>query len=88
LAKYRALYRNQGDKDRLEARNSRLQFRRVVELVPTVIIKDLHCVAIYGNDPCAGQFRDCSAEIGVSPGTILPKSTLIIAHSIGVQASL
>jgi Fic family protein len=75
----RPLYRDQAEKDRLEARNARLQYRRVLDLIAICrggpkgpgnelrvtpeAIKDLHCVAIEGIYSCAGHFRSWRVRI-------------------------
>ena len=79
----RPLYRDQAEKDRLEARNARLQYRRVLELVTASsgvatgserelrltpeTIRDLHRAAIQDVYSCAGQFRGWRVRIISSP---------------------
>jgi Fic family protein len=76
------LYRDQAHKDKLEGRNARLLYRRVLELIPvsrgqgkddshelrltTEIIKDLHQYAIQDIYSCAGQFRTWRVRIAGS----------------------
>jgi Fic family protein len=83
VARGHPLFSNLAEKDQLEARNARLQFRRVLELVPHVrgepkdsghllrltpeIIKDLHLSAIQGIYSCAGTFRTWRVGIKSSP---------------------
>jgi Fic family protein len=75
----RPLYRDRAEKDRLEAQNARLQYRRVLELIPISrgepqgaghrlrltpeTIKFLHRAAIQGIYSCAGQFRNWRVRI-------------------------
>jgi Fic family protein len=77
------LYADQAAKDRLEARNARLQFRRVLELIPDSrgeprergyllrltpdIIKALHASALQDIYSCAGTFRNWRFSIISSP---------------------
>lgn len=75
----RLLYRDQVEKDELEARNARLQFRRILELIPISstapkvlrltpeTITELHRAAMEGIYSCAGHFRDWGVHIIGSP---------------------
>jgi Fic family protein len=77
------LFADQDEKDRLEARNARLQFRRILELVPCSrgeskdrghflrltpeTIKALHLSLLQGVYSCAGTFRTWRVGIRSSP---------------------
>jgi fido (protein-threonine AMPylation protein) len=69
------LFRSRSEKDALEARNGRLQYRLAIELIEVEgakltlapeIIKRLHHAAIKDIYSCAGEYRTWSVNIGGS----------------------
>ena len=83
VARGHPLFSDQAEKDELEARNARLQFRRALELIPASrgdprenghllrltpeIIKSLHTAALQDIYSCAGTFRTWRVSIRSSP---------------------